>query len=258
MQKTKLILLVIVILSIFCSVNAQNTKKITIGQQPVYKIFKTVEAIAVDGKMNESSWKNAEVQPLKHFFRRDRAPDKQNSVFRMLWDDKNLYLFFQCEDTALCSREKQFDAQPYLDDCAEFYCIPFPDSLYMHFAWEINIEEVAYDFIQFWRFYNDRNAVIKSYNPDYKTKVFYEGTVNNDTDKDIGWQMELAIPFDAFTSINSFFPAKAGTRWAFQAVRQDRNIINEKGRSTSTLFPIFNISKDVHQPCHFGLMEFVE
>ena len=70
--------------------------------------------------------------------------------------------------------------------------------------------------------------------------------------------MELAIPFDAFTSINNFFPAKAGTRWAIQAVRQDRNIIDERGRSTSTLFPIYDIFKDVHQPSRFGLMEFVE
>ena len=128
----------------------------------------------------------------------------------------------------------------------------------MHFAWEINIEEVPYDFIQFWSFYNGRNAVIKSYNPDYEIKVYYEGTVNDNTDKDKGWQMELAIPFDAFTGINNFFSAKAGTRWAFQAVRQDRNIIDERGRSTSTLFPIYDIFKDVHQPSRFGLMEFVE
>lgn len=258
MHKTKLFLTVTIILSLYLSVNAQNAEKITIGQQPVYKVFKTGVTITVDGKMDESSWKNADSQPFKYFFRRDRIADEQNTVFRMLWDDKNLYLFFQCEDTALCSREKQFDAQPYLDDCAEFYCIPFPDSLYMHFAWEINIEEVPYDFIQFWSFYNGRNAVIKSYNPDYERKVYYEGTVNDNTDKDKGWQMELAIPFDAFTSINNFFPAKAGTRWAFQAVRQDRNIIDERGRSTSTLFPIYDIFKDVHQPCHFGLMEFAE
>ena len=176
----------------------------------------------------------------------------------MLWDDQNIYLFFECEDTALTSREKQFDAQPYLDDCAEFYCIPFPDSIYMHFAFEINIEEVPYDFVQFWSFYNGRNAVIKSYNPEYEIKVFYEGTVNNDKDKDKGWQMELSIPFTAFTNIDTF-SAKAGTRWAFQAVRQDRNIVSKnKGRSTSTLFPIYDIFKDVHQPSRFGLLEFSE
>jgi hypothetical protein len=258
MFKTRLYLTITMTFCLFFIVNAQNEKMLTIGQQPVYKVFKTSETITVDGKMDESSWKNAEIQPFNYFYRRDRIADIQYSKFRMLWDDKNLYLFFQCEDTALCSREKQFDAQPYLDDCAEFYCIPFPDSLYMHFAWEINIEEVPYDFIQFWSFYNGRNAVIKSYNPDYEIKVYYEGTVNDNTDKDIGWQMELAIPFDAFTSINNFFPAKAGTRWAFQAVRQDRNIIDERGRSTSTLFPIYDIFKDVHQPSRFGLMEFVE
>ena len=258
MSKLELLLTLTMVFLISFPVYAQTEERLTIGQQPVYKIFKTSEIITIDGKMDESSWKNAELQAFTYFYRRDREPDKQSSRFRMLWDDQNLYIFFECEDTALCSREKEFDGRPYLDDCAEFYCIPFPDSLYMHFAWEINIEEVPYDFIQFWSFYNGRNAVIKSYNPDYKIKVYFEGTINDNSDKDKGWQMELAIPFDSFTSINSFYPAIAGTRWAFQAVRQDRNIIDERGRSTSTLFPIYDIFKDVHQPSRFGLMEFVE
>jgi len=59
-------------------------------------------------------------------------------------------------------------------------------------------------------------------------------------------------------AIESFSPAKAGTRWTFQAARQDRNILSDKSRTGSTIFPLSNTTKKIHQSSRFGLMEFVE
>jgi len=92
----------------------------------------------------------------------------------------------------------------------------------------------------------------------YQAEVTYDGTLNDDTDKDKMWQMELAIPFAAFSDFHLVSRPKAGVRWAFQAVRQDRNFISDRFRSTSTLFPIYDIRKDVHQPSRFGLLEFAD
>jgi hypothetical protein len=68
--------------------------------------------------------------------------------------------------------------------------------------------------------------------------------------------MEIAIPFTAFSNFSG--RPKSGVKWAFQAVRQDRNFVDDRFRSTSTLFPIYDIRKDVHQPSRFGLMEFTD
>jgi hypothetical protein len=176
----------------------------------------------------------------------------------MLWDDENMYLFYECEDTSLTARETKFDARPYLDDCAEFFCVPVPDSLYMHFGFEINITRAAYDYIVLWKYYNNRTVFIRGYNPAYKVEVTYDGTINNDRDRDKMWQMEFAIPFTAFSDFHFFSRPKAGVKWAFQAVRQDRNFVEDRFRSTSTLFPIYDIRKDVHQPSRFGLLEFTD
>jgi hypothetical protein len=235
---------------------SQTEKQLVIGQQPIYKVSRAREPITVDGKMDEASWKNAEVQSFNYFYRGDKPVEKQNSKFRMLWDDANLYLFYECEDTSLTARETNFDARPYFDDCAEFFCVPVPDSLYMHFGFEINITKAAYDYIVLWRYYNNRTIFIRSYNPVYKVEVTYEGTINNDKDKDKLWRMEFAIPFMAFSDFHFISRPKAGVRWAFQAVRQDRNNVDDRFRSTSTLFPIYDIRKDVHQPSRFGLLEF--
>jgi hypothetical protein len=237
---------------------SQPEKQLVIGQQPVYKIARAREPITVDGKMDEASWKNAEVVGLTNFFRLDKPVDKQNTKFRMLWDDTHIYLFYECEDTSLTARETKFDGRTYIDDCAEFFVVPAPDSVYMHFGFEINITDVRYDYIVLWKYYKNRTFFISGYNPEYNVKAIYTGTLNNDKDKDKGWTMEFAIPMSAFSNFDGVARAKPGVRWAFQAVRQDRNAVDDRFRSTSTLYPIYNLRLDVHQPAQFGLMEFTD
>lgn len=245
---------------IFCyliiaeGIKAQNGKELVLGEQPVYMVARASGPIVADGKMDEAAWKKAEVQPLNYFFRSDKPADKQASKFRMLWDDENLYLFYEFEDTSITARETAFDARPYLDDCAEFFCLPVPDSLNMHFGFEVNVTLARYDYIMLWEFYNKRNFFLPDYNPEYKVGVTYDGTINNDKDKDKGWTMEYIIPIKVF---RNFPRPRAGSKWAFQAVRQDRNLVDDKFRSTSTLFPTYDVKKDVHPPNRFGLMQFV-
>lgn len=240
------------------SLSAQPEKQLVIGEQPVYMVARAKAPITVDGKMDEQTWKDAEVQSLNYFYRGDKPVDKQKSTFRMLWDDQNLYLFYECQDSSLTARETNFDGRPYLDDCAEFFCLPVPDSLNMHFGFEVNITKAAYDYVVLWEFYNKRSVFVKGYNPQYKVEATCDGTINNDKDVDKKWCMEFAIPLDAFSGFPTANKAKAGVRWAFQAVRQDRNLVDDRFRSTSTLYPIYDIKKDVHQPNRFGLMEFTD
>ncbi len=252
--KRSLIVLVLILTGL--SLYAQTEKQLVIGEQPVYKVARAKGPITVDGKMDEPDWKNAEVQPISNFFRLDKPAEKQNSKFRMLWDDSTIYLFYECEDTSLTARETKFDGRTYMDDCAEFFVVPIPDSVYMHFGFEINITDVRYDYIVLWKYYNNRTFFISGYNPEYKVKTVYDGTLNNDKDKDKGWSMEFAIPMTAFSNINGVTRPRTGARWAFQAVRQDRNFVDDRFRSTSTLFPVYVFKLDVHQPNRFGLMEF--
>ncbi len=171
------------------SLFSQAEKQLVIGQQPVYKVSRAKGPITVDGKMDEATWKDAELQSFNYFYRADKPFEKQNSQFRMLWDDDNLYLFYACEDTSLTARETKPDGRPYLDDCAEFFCLPIPDSLNFHFGFEINITKAVYDYVMLWKYYNGRSYFIPGYNPAFKVEVTYDGTINNDKDKDKGWQM---------------------------------------------------------------------
>jgi len=237
---------------------AQVGKKLVLGEQPIFKVCKTDQPIKVDGKMKEEAWSKTEKRGFDYFYNLEKEDDRQLTTFRMLWDEENLYLFYEMEDKYLTVRETKRDGQPYFDDCAELFLITAPDSLDTHFGYELNINKASNDFIFFNDFYEGKNIGFKGFNPEFMVEVTYQGTINDNSDIDSGWTMEMAIPISNFGKLGKVVPVSIGNRWAFLAVRQDRNDNMGNRRSTSTIFPIYDISKNVHQTNRFGLLEFIK
>ena len=240
------------------TVLSQSDKKLSLGEQPIFKVSKTNQEIIVDGEMKEEIWTHTEARTFDNFYRIDQPDDRQQTTFRMLWDEKNLYLFYQMEDKYLTARVTKRDGEPYLDDCAEIFFITVPDSLDTHIGYELNLYKASNDFVYFNDFYQGQHGILKTFNPDFEVEVSYNGTLNDNSDVDAGWTMELAIPISNFDGLGTLVPVQSGNKWAFLAIRQDRNDAEGNRRSTSTIFPIYDISKNVHQANRFGLMEFVD
>lgn len=233
-------------------------KKLVIGEQPFFKVKRANQSIVVDGKMDEDIWSKTEARSLDYFYAVEKADDQQLMVFRMLWDDQNLYVFFEAEDKYLTARETKRDGQPYFDDCAEIFIIPVPDSLDTHIGYELNLYKASNDFVFFNDFVPGQDVAMKSFNPDFDVEITYDGTINDNSDIDKGWTMEMRIPLENFGGLDKFVPVQEGNRWGFLAVRQDRNDAEGNRRSTATIFPIYDIKKNVHQADRFGLMEFIK
>lgn len=233
-------------------------QELSLGEQPVYEVYKTSEQMLVDGRSTEEIWQKAEARSFEYFYRVDKPTDVQKGKFKMVWDDANLYVYYEFEDRYLTAREKQRDGQPYDDDCAELFIIPAADSLDSHIGFELNLYNASNDFIYFNDYFKGKNYVFKAFDPNHKSAIFFKGTINDNTDIDQGWSLELAIPLDTFRDLPHSMKIKAGSRWAFQAVRQDRNDLEGRRRSSATLFPIYDIEKGVHQANRFGLMKFVD
>ncbi|MCL7762494.1 carbohydrate-binding family 9-like protein [Polaribacter sp. Z014] len=228
-----------------------------IPEPPIFKVSKTNEPIIIDGKMDEAIWSKTESRTFDFTYNDEKPSDKQKTTLRMLWDENNLYLFYELEDKYLNARETERDGAPYFDDCAEIFIIPTSESLDTHFCFEINLFKAVNDLLYFNDYYQGTNTALKTFNPDHQVEVVYNGTVNNNSDIDKGWTMELKIPLTTFGFLSKFEPVQEGNKWRFLAIRQERNEAEGERRITSTIFPIYDISKDVHQPDKFGLMEFV-
>lgn len=237
------------------SQTAKDHKTLLIGDLPALKVSKTGTTMQIDGKMDDAAWQKTESRSFDYYYNCDKPADQQKSTFRMLWDDKNLYLFFDCNDQYITARETNRDGEPYFDDCAEIFLIPVPDSLKMHFGFEINLYKTANDFVFLNGMNKGENVVIKAYNPDYKVAVTVNGTINDNSDIDTGWTMEMAIPLTCFRVVG--LPTlQDGARWAFLALRQDRNDADGNRRATSTIAPIYG--GGVHAPNRFGILEFLK
>lgn len=239
-------------------IQGQSEKQLVLGEQPVFKVSRSHESIVIDGKMDEASWSKTESKTFDYIYNVEKPSDKQKTTFRMLWDEKSLYLFYEFEDTYLTARETKRDGEPFYDDCAEIFIIPVADSLDTHFAFEINLYKAVNDLIYFNDYYKNTDRALKTYNAEIKVEVAYDGTINDNSDEDKGWNLEMEIPISSFGFLGQMEMVKKGNKWAFLAIRQERNEVEGQRRVTSTIFPIYDIKKDVHQPNRFGLMEFVD
>jgi hypothetical protein len=235
-----------------------SEKKLALSEQPIFKVSKATDSITIDGKMDEASWGKTEARSIDYFYNIEKPTDQQKTTFRMLWNTDTLYAFFECEDKYLTARETKRDGAPYFDDCAELFIIPVPESLDTHFGFELNLYKASNDFIYFNNYYKGEDRGFKPFNPIFNAEVSINGTLNDNSDIDKGWTMELAIPLSTFGFLGEFEPLQLGNKWAFIAIRQDRNDAEGDRRSTSTIFDIYDIEKNVHQKNRFGLMEFVE
>ncbi len=111
-----------------------------------FKASKATVPIAIDGVL-DAAWMGTEVGTLDHYRRYEKASDRQQTSFRMMWDEENLYVFFECKDRYITARETKRDGQPYFDDCAEIFLIPAPARLDMHYGFEVNLYKASNDFI---------------------------------------------------------------------------------------------------------------
>ena len=227
-----------------------------IANNKTLEVAKVNSVIKIDGISSEADWKRTDVRSLDHYVNVEKPTDKQKTEFRALWDEENLYVFFECKDQFITAREKDRDGQPYFDDCAEIFLIPVPEGIDMHLGFELNLYKASNDFVYLNNIYKGEDAVVKSFDPDFEVEVTVDGTINDNSDLDKGWTIEMAIPLRLFRAGDVFTEVKAGAKWTFLAVRQDRNDAEGNRRSTSTIFPLHG--ENVHEPSKFGIMAFVK
>lgn len=253
----KLLFFLIIFIVLNLQVDAQNIRGTSIDKSKALKVPLATSQIKIDGKQDDDCWQKTQAFSFDFFYKAEKPDDKQNTKFKMLWDEVNLYLFFECEDRYITAREKNRDGQPYFDDCAEIFLIPTANKIKMHFGYEVNLYKASNDFVFLNDIYKKENFVVKSFSPDFEVAVTVDGSINDNSDIDKGWTMEMAIPFKNFHITGPIPPIQAGTKWAFMALRQDRNDSEGNRRSTSTIFPLSPEKKGVHHPKSFGLLEFV-
>lgn len=217
---------------------------------PEYSAFRTVDSIKVDGKLDEAVWGTAHGVELQ-FPWKDLTGAKQKTVVKLLWDNDNLYVGYSCQDTEITAVLDTRDDPTYRDDCVEIFISPNEQRIDLYYGLEMNCRAVLYDYFRI-----ARGPLLKKLDMiGVKLATDLRGTMNVAGDKDEGWSLEVAIPFENFSDIIKDVPPKPGSSWRVNLNRLDGV---EPNRQMSMWSSSKTEKPNFHVPERFGILIFSE
>ncbi len=214
-------------------------------KQPEYIIYRAGTPVTIDGTLDEAAWTAA--PEIKSFqFPWWKSGKKEGTVAKMLWDDQYLYVAHICEDSWITARCKEHDGPVSKDDCFEVMIAPNIKKPATYFNIEWN---VLGTFVDGFRVQKKKHAWDAR---DVRVAGSYIGTLNDDTDVDKHWIVEIAIPFKNFESVAMQTPPRPGYQWNLNLNRHggDTNMQYSRWTKADTPSPAF------HTPHRFGRVTF--
>lgn len=167
-------------------------------------------AIRIDGRLDEPAWQNA-TEFGDFSFPWWTSGKKEQTVARMLWDDEFLYVAYQCDDAHVSAEQTEHDSRVYLDDCVELFTAPNPQRPSDYFNIEMNVNAAILD-------RHHPNGPGTPETPNWNSQgvqiaTTVNGTLNDDSDTDQGWILEVAIPFTNFEHVTGRAHPQDGDVW---------------------------------------------
>jgi hypothetical protein len=177
--------------------NAKGHPTTTLGlsEPKRYTCKRSRGAVDIDGLLSEPAWTRA---PWTDFFVDIEGEDKPQPRFttraKMLWDDRYLYIAASLQEPHVWATLKEHDKIVYYDNDFEVFIDPDGDRR-AYYEVEINALNTIFDlFLE--RTYIDGGPAHHDWNlKGLKTAVYVDGTLNDSSDVDGGWTIELALPW---------------------------------------------------------------
>ncbi|MEA3462346.1 MAG: carbohydrate-binding family 9-like protein, partial [Bacteroidota bacterium] len=196
---------------------------------PHYIAYRTASKPQIDGCLDEFVWQNAPRSPRFRdlIFGKETIHDTRAAV---LWDDEYLYVAYWIEEPDLQATLLERDAPIYQNNDVELF-IAGSDGYY---EFEINSFGTIYEVLFFWDeaykagsydtiagigvgepgskpFHGvgyknhprgPRTGFFKWDFPGLQTAVYLDGTINDSSDRDRGWTVELALPWEGMALLS--------------------------------------------------------
>ena len=216
---------------------------------PVYNCHQANGPISIDGKADEAAWKNAE---KASFVAMDGSKPEMSTEFMWLWDDQYLYGFFHLSDNNLWATMTKRDDHLWLENVVEFFIDPDKSSK-SYAEFEFNPLNTILD-LYILNKYNARKDIRQLWEWDckgIKSAVVVRGTIHDASDRDDGWDLEVALPFSQFYTAPNI-PPKPGDEWNVDFCRGEGNEIPAVKEESAWSPPAF------HNPLSYGTLKFIK
>ena len=162
-----------------------------------YICYKTDKALTIDGRLDETIWQKA--VPTSNFVdiqgNLKSLPSFETNV-KMVWDEEYFYFGAYMEEPHIWGKLTERDAVIFYDNDFEIFLDPDGDT-HNYYEFEMNALNTVWDLLLLRPYREDGlPKVLDSWDiQGLKTAVHINGTLNNPTDIDSFWTVEIAIPW---------------------------------------------------------------
>jgi len=200
--------------------------------------------IAVDGELNEPVW--AKAKTISFVIPPSFKEPISKTEAKIVYDKDFLYVAFKAYDEDIWSLFTERDSSTCSEDVLEvfFKTDPAKDP---YFNFEINALGTVLDA------YNVKRNAAGNYKrwsqwdcAGLKTAIKIKGTLNNWTDRDEYWVLEVAIPFASIPTLGGKAPVK-GDKWCFNLARYDYSIYLPEGRELTASAPLSALNYHLYE-----------
>ncbi|WP_245701862.1 carbohydrate-binding family 9-like protein [Roseivirga misakiensis] len=188
-----------------------------------------MEPIKVDGLDDESAWANsAWSQEFIDIEGNKKPKPYKNTKVKMLWDNDYFYFFALLEEPHIWAKLTERDAVIFYDNDFEIFIDPDGDT-HNYTEFEVNAFNTVWDLL-LTKPYRDNGHAINAYDIDgLKSAIKINGTINDPSDTDVSWTVEVAIPWKVLRETTKVkAPPTAGDSWRvnFSRVQWETEIVN--------------------------------
>lgn len=234
---------------------------------PIYLVNKTPDTIVIDGRAEEEAWLTAPLITAFGDIVDHRRKEQGATTVKMLWDERFLYVYAELKDRDIWATLSQFDAPVFQENAFELFIDAHGEG-HRYVELQINALGTVWDLLMT-KPYRDQGVNITDWDiKGLKKAVRLSGTLNDPSDRDTCWSIELAIPVGAVV-FNSRHQLVGGERWRmnFSRVQWDLDVVDGGYRkSTDSLGKVIDAHYSVwspqglvnlHMPERWGYVVFV-
>lgn len=234
-----------------------------------YIVPKTTETILIDGKADETSWNSTSFTDKFIDIEGIKTP-KYDTYLKMLWDSTYLYVYVEMKEPHIWGNLKKRDTIIYYNNDFEVFLDPSGTG-YGYGEIELNALNTVWDLYLDKPYRVGGKANFEWNLNDFRSAVQIHGTLNNPSDIDSLWTVEMAIPLQPFVRLKNrpkTYP-KEGEQWRinFSRVQWDHDIVNdtydrkkENDKYLREYNWVWSNQKviNMHEPEKWGFLQFTE
>ena len=170
--------------------------------------------IEIDGTLDDKGWDGIPWTDPFDDIEGDIKPDPRfRTRAKMAWDDSCFYIAAMLEEPHVRGAITEHDAVIFRDNDFEVFIDPDGDN-HQYYEFEINALNTGWD-LRLVKPYRDGGPALNEWEiAGLRTGVHVRGTLNDPTDEDEGWSVEIALPWEALAEFTRMpCPPRDGDRW---------------------------------------------